>query len=85
MLLLKSGWKSCPYGDDEVYRSCTEPMTWLNRMCGIFLLQLVRCRRCQLRHYRPLFFPAPEYPLPIRAGVQKAPSHANEENRKRSV
>ena len=24
MLLLKIGWKSCPYGDDEVYRSCTE-------------------------------------------------------------
>jgi hypothetical protein len=42
--MLKIGWKGCPYcGDHEVYRSRSEPMTWLDRTCWLFLLQLVRC------------------------------------------
>jgi len=86
VLMLKIGWKNCPYcDDDEVYRSRREPLTWLDRVCGLLLLQLVRCRACQLRHYRPLFFPAPEYPSPISARVQSAASHVNDEKRKRSA
>ena len=82
---LKIGWKSCPYcGDDEVYRSRREPLTWLDRACGLFLLQLVRCRQCELRHYRPIFFPAPQYPHPIRA--EKRPqANTDSEEKKRSA
>jgi len=61
--MLKIGWKKCPYcGDHEVYRSGSGPLSWLDRNCGLFLLQLVRCRECELRHYRPIFLPAAEYP-----------------------
>jgi hypothetical protein len=41
-------------------------MTWLDRNCWLFLLQLVRCYECEFRHYRPIFFSAPESPYPIR-------------------
>jgi hypothetical protein len=79
--MLKIGLKRCPYcGDDEVYRSRREPLTWLDRVCGLFLLRLVRCR-CQLRHYRPVFFPAPEYPSQISARVTSTLGHANDEKR----
>jgi hypothetical protein len=81
----KIGWKSCPYcGDHEVYRSRSEPLTWLDRVCGLFLLQLVRCHECELRHYRPIFFPAPKYPHPIR-GEQRAVADAGNKKRNRSA
>jgi hypothetical protein len=65
--MLKIGWNNCPYcGDREVYRSRSEALTWLDRVCVLFLLQLVRCHQCELRHYRPIFFRAPEYAHPIR-------------------
>ena len=84
--MLIIGLKCCPYcGDDEVYRSRTEPLTWLERACGLFLLQLVRCHQCELRHYRPVFFPAPEYSHPIRARVKTAQPHANDEGHERSA
>ena len=59
--MLKIGWKHCPYcGDDEVYRSRSAP-TSFSRICPLFLLQLVRCHECEEQHYRPLFFPVPDY------------------------
>lgn len=80
------GWRACPHcGDDEVYRSRREPLTWLDRACGFFLLQLVRCRQCQLRHYRPIFFPTPEYPYPIRAREKRATTHVDSEKPKRTA
>jgi len=86
--MLKIGWKTCPYCDDEeVYRSRSEPRTWLDRACGLFFLQLVRCRRCEIRHYRPIFFPAPHYPHPV-SGLKRsmtAASNENNEQRKRSA
>jgi hypothetical protein len=78
----KIGWKSCPYcGDDEIYRSHKEPLTWLDRACRLFLLQLARCRRCELRHYRPIFFPAPNYPHPIR-GEQCSKTAAHQRSKR---
>jgi hypothetical protein len=51
----------CPYCLGlEVYGS--RPKTCLDRVCVLFLLQLVRCHGCMRRHYRPLFWPAPEFP-----------------------
>ncbi|GEM_PF-6664751 len=81
----KIGWRTCPYcGDDEVYRSRKAPLTWLNRICGLFLLQLVRCRQCELRHYRPIFFPVPQYPRPILS--EKGPqAHIEREEKRRSA
>ena len=77
----KIGWKTCPYcGDDEIYRSHKELLTWLDRVCGLFLLQLVRCRRCELRHYRPIFYPAPNYPHPIRE--ESSPTAASEKSKR---
>jgi hypothetical protein len=82
--MLRIGWKGCPWcGDHEVYRSRIEPQTWLDRACVLFLLQLVRCHECESRHYRPLLFPAPEYPRPIRQKC--AQTHAHDEKRKRSA
>jgi hypothetical protein len=83
---LKIGWKACPYcGDHEVYRSRTEPLTWLDRLCPLFLLQLVRCHRCEFRHYRPIFVSTPEYPRPIRGRTESAQTNANDERPKRSA
>jgi hypothetical protein len=80
----KIGWKTCPYcEDEEIYRSRKEPLTWLDRARGLFLLQLVRCRRCELRHYRPIFFPVPNYPYPIRG--EKSPPTPAVEKSKRSA
>jgi len=77
----KIGWKTCPYcGDDEIYRSHKEPLTWFDRVCGLLLLQLVRCRRCELRHYGPIFFPAPNYPHPIRE--KSSPTAASEKSKR---
>lgn len=78
----KIGWKSCPYcGDDEIYRSHKQALTWIDRVCGLFLLQLVRCRRCELRHYRPIFFPAPNYPHSVR-GEKSSPAAAAEKSKR---
>jgi hypothetical protein len=84
--MLKIGWKNCPYcGDPEVYRSRSEPLMWLERSCGFFLLQLVRCHECEERHYRPIFFPAPEFPRPVSA-EKRGPARADEdEEKKRSA
>src|ERR1700757_774457 len=82
--LRRLGLKHCPYcGDPEVYRSRTEPLTWLDRICGFVLLRLVRCHQCELRHYRPIFLPTPEYshPIPARA----AGATGTEAKRKRSA
>lgn len=84
--MLKIGWKACPYcGDHEAYRSRRAPLTGLERFCGLFLLQLVRCRECENRHYRPVFFPVPEYPYgvsPIKPGPR---TDDGDERRKRSA
>jgi hypothetical protein len=79
------GLKNCPYCDaPEVFRSRTEPTTWMDRARGLFLLQLVRCHLCMHRHYRPAFLPAPEYRLPI--GVEKhAPTSVEADKRERSA
>jgi hypothetical protein len=64
--MLKIGWKDCPYCcDKEVYRSRRETLTLLDRVCVLFLFQLVRCHQCELRHYRPIFSRTPEYAHPI--------------------
>lgn len=84
--MVEIGWKRCPYcGDDEVYRSRREPLSWLDRACGLFFLQLVRCAYCEHRHYRPILFPASEYPYPIRLTEKRPMSHADKEERKRSA
>ena len=84
--MLKIGWKRCPYCDgNEVYRSRTEPLTWLDRVRGLLLLELVRFHRCQLRHYRPIFFPAPEYPHSILSREKRAQTHAVSDKRERSA
>jgi hypothetical protein len=86
LAMVKVGWRAGPHcGRGEVYCSRRKPLTWLDRTCGIFLLQLGRCRTCQLRHYRQVFFPAPEYPSQISARVRSTPSHANDEERRRSA
>ena len=83
--MLRIGWKGCPYcGDHEVYRSMTEPRTWFDRVCVVFFLQLVRCHQCEYRHYRPLFFPAPAYPHPVRTR-KWSQTDADEEERTRSA
>jgi len=84
--ILKIGWKACPYcGDHEVYRSRTEPLTWLDRCCALLLLQLVRCHRCEFRHYRPIFLFTPEYLRPIRARTERVYTNADEDRQKRSA
>jgi hypothetical protein len=81
----KIGWKHCPYcGDDEVYRSRREPLTWVDRVCVLLLLQLVRCRRCQMRHYRPVFFPAPEYSGRI-GNIRSVQNSGKDEKHERSA
>src|ERR1700757_2766818 len=81
--LRRLGLNHCPYcGDHELYRSRTEPLTWLDRACGLLLLRLVRCHECELRHYRPVFLATPEYPHPTRA--RTAGARSTEATRKRS-
>jgi hypothetical protein len=63
VVLRRVGLERCPYClDEEVYRSRSEPLTLLDRLCMLFFLQLVMCHQCERRHYRPVFFSAPEYP-----------------------
>lgn len=82
----KLGLHGCPYcGNHEVYRSRTKPLTWLDRACGLLLLRLVRCRECELRHYRPVFLPTPEYPSAISARMKGTASDAGDQKRKRSA
>jgi hypothetical protein len=83
--MLKIGWKGCPYcGDHEAYRSRTEPLTRLDRACRFFLLQLVRCYECELRHYRPIFFSVPESPNRI-GGEKRARMNVDDEPRELSA
>jgi hypothetical protein len=81
--MLKIGWKNCPYcGDHEVYRSRSQPLTRIDRMCVFLLLQVVRCYECEERHYRPVFFPVQEPPYPIRLqSVQQTPPQAETRSR----
>jgi len=59
--MLRIALEGCPYcGSFEVYRS--QPATWLDRACVFLLLDLARCHGCMRQHFRPLLFPAPEYP-----------------------
>jgi hypothetical protein len=82
VVMRRIGLNRCPYcGNFEVYRSRIEPVTWLDRACVLFLLQLVRCHGCMRRHYRPLLFPAPEYPT--RSAKKSAQTPANDEKWKR--
>ena len=82
----KIGCKCCPYcGDHEVYRSRIEPLTWLDRACLLSLCELVRCHECEVRHYRPIFFPAPEYSYRIGAREKRTQAHATDQKRKRSA
>jgi hypothetical protein len=61
--MLRIGLNVCPYcSNSKVYRS--RPTTWLDRAYVPFVLQLVRCHGCMRQHYRPLFWPAPEFPTP---------------------
>lgn len=84
--MVKIGWKRCPHcGDHEVYRSRREPLTWLDRVCGVFLFQLVRCHDCEHRHYRPVFIPTPEYPYPILSREKRASTHTLTDKRERSA
>ena len=84
--LRKLGLRGCPYcGNHEVYRSRTEPLTWLDRACGLFLLRVVRCHECELRHYRPVFLSTPEYPYPNSAKTKSATNNANDGKRRRSA
>src|ERR1700688_1924215 len=55
---------NCPYcGSSDVYRS--QPHTWADSACELFLVHLVRCHKCMRRHYRPVFFPAAKYVTPL--------------------
>jgi hypothetical protein len=84
--MLKIGWKACPYcGDDEVYRSRRAPLTWLDRFCELFLLRLVRCHECENRHYRPVFFPVPEYPHAVSTIKPGSQTEDGDERRERSA
>lgn len=79
------GWMRCPYcGDNEIYRSRRGPLTRLDRFCGLFLLQLVRCHGCHERHYRPIFLPAREYSRPVRQ-VQSVRNDKKDEKHERSA
>ena len=56
------GLNDCPYCRNvAVYRS--KPTTWPDHVCGLFLLRLVRCHGCMRQHYRPIFWPTPEFPI----------------------
>lgn len=65
-------FSDCPYcHSSEVYRSRRK--TWGDLGSLFFLLGIARCRGCMRRHFRPVFFLAPEYisrpankPIPIR-------------------
>jgi len=85
MALRRVGWMRCPYcGEDEVFRSRREPFTWLDRICVLFLLQLVRCSTCEERHYRPIFFPTPEYTGDVRQ-IRPVRNGSNDEKHERSA
>ena len=60
--MFRVGLNDCPYCRNRaVYRS--HPEKWVDQMCVLFLMQLVRCHGCMRQHYRPLFWPAPEFPI----------------------
>jgi hypothetical protein len=82
VVMRKVSSKDCPYcGSSEVYRS--EPKTLADHACVLFLVRLVRCHECMRRHYHPLFWQTPVFPIPAKKPV---PTRANEDDkRKRSA
>jgi len=53
----------CPYCRNlAVYRS--KPTRLLDHVCALLLLQLVRRHGCFRQHYRLIFWPTPEFPVP---------------------
>jgi hypothetical protein len=81
-VMRRIGFNDCPYcGNSEVYRS--HPKTWAGRACVLFLLEFVRCHRCMRHHYRPLFFPAPEYVTP--SAKRPVQTRTDDEKRERSA
>jgi hypothetical protein len=69
----------CPYCGKagELYTS--RPKTWRDEVCLFFFLQVVRCRSCMRRHYRPLSLP----PVPIWSERKSAEICANNDELKR--
>ena len=54
---------TCPHcGSFAVFRS--RPETRLAKALELFLFDIARCHGCMRQHYRPLAFPAPEFPGP---------------------
>ena len=53
--------KNCPHcGCSKIYVSSSA--TRWDKICVVFLLQLVRCHICMRRHFRPIFVRAAENP-----------------------
>jgi hypothetical protein len=73
----------CPYcgRSEEVYRSHRK--TWGDLAALFFLLSPARCHGCMHRHFRPLFWPAPEFQIP--SAKKPVQARANEDERKRSA
>lgn len=71
-LMRRIGLNGRPYClSFEVYRS--QPVTWLDRACAVFLLQLVRCHVCLRQHYRPLHLPGTRIPHSIHDEIRSGP------------
>jgi hypothetical protein len=72
---------NCPYCGkaNELYTS--RPKTWLDKVCPLFCLQLVRCRSCMRRHYHPLFLS----PVPKWSEKRPIQTFSSEETRKRQA
>lgn len=82
IIMRKIGLNDCPYcASSEVYRS--HPKTWSDLASLFFLLGLARCHCCMRRHYRPLFFSAPEYVTP--SAKRPVRTRADDGKRERSA
>jgi len=80
-VMYRVGLNDCPYcGNVAVYRS--KPTRLIDRVCMIFLLQIVRCHGCMRQHYRPIFWPTTEFPISAKKSVQ---TRANDDKRQRSA
>jgi hypothetical protein len=70
----KIGFDRCPYcAETEVFAS--RPKDWLDEVCGVLFLQVVRCHVCMRRHYRPRFMASPTA-RPLKKPIENA---SNEE------
>ena len=79
--MLRVGLEACPYCDSlEVYRS--QPETWLDGMLAPFLFDISRCHGCMRQHFRPLMFPAPDFP--VRSEGESTKTIAIDERSRRS-